>query len=276
MSSSEDESTLKFKHLKKDQDKESNCPRLPVTERDIERWYPYRFYANEYISYLDYTYCVNETRLPVLRTLFSNRTLFRVSFYTETRVVYKEGEYSYKYRLTERPRNCFKYSYSLSRGTFPIDHLVYHKLEIPAKIYKRRAYTKNDPRYFAKGPTYDEWNEKTNRSPTLSTVTYQEQITLKGESYEALEFNEALNTQWNYGNYPFTHTYEEFEGHIRTVKKQRTVLDIEESIDRFKIQRAVIKRAPKWIFDSAFDTTLNPFLHVGIYYFLISEWSERK
>jgi hypothetical protein len=90
------------------------------------------------------------------------------------------------------------------------------------------------------------------------------------------ESNEALLAQWANSVYPYTHTTEEFDGHIRTFKKQRIVLDIEDSITGFKIQKEVIKRAPKWIIDSAFDTTLNPFLHVGIYYFLISEWSERK
>jgi hypothetical protein len=84
------QSQLNFKNLKLNQDKLSNCPRLPVPKSDIERWYAY--YANEYISYLDYTYCVNETRLPVLRTLYSNRTLFRVLFYTETQVVVIEEE----------------------------------------------------------------------------------------------------------------------------------------------------------------------------------------
>jgi hypothetical protein len=99
------QSHLNFKKLKLNQDKLSNFPRLPVLERNIERWYAH--YANEYVTYLDYTYCVNETRLPVLRTLYGNRTLFRVLFYTETRVVIIEGEYSYKFRLTERPWDCF-------------------------------------------------------------------------------------------------------------------------------------------------------------------------
>jgi hypothetical protein len=147
-------SNLNFKNFQFNQDKLSNCPRLSVLKRDIKRWYAY--YANEYVTYLDYTYCVNETRLPVLWTLHSNCTLFRVSFYTETRVIAIEGEYSYKYRLTESPRNCFKFTFKYSRGSFPIDYLVFHKLEIPAKVYKIRAYTANDPRYFAKSPTYKE------------------------------------------------------------------------------------------------------------------------
>jgi hypothetical protein len=113
-----------------------------------------------------------------------------------TRVVYAEDEYSYKYRLTERPRNCFKYSYSISRGTFPIDYLVFHKLEIPARTYKKRAYTANDPRYFAKVPTYDEWYEKINRPSILHTVTHQEQIPLRGES------NEDLIAQYRNNVYP--------------------------------------------------------------------------
>jgi hypothetical protein len=79
-------SHLKFKHLKSNKDKLSNnCPRLLVLEQNIKHGYTY--YTNEEISNLDYTYCVNKTRLPVLWTLHSNRTLFQVSFYTETRIV---------------------------------------------------------------------------------------------------------------------------------------------------------------------------------------------
>jgi hypothetical protein len=63
---------------------------------------------------------------------------------------------------------------------------------------------------------------------------------------------------------------------MRTAKKQKTILYTEAILNEFKIQNEVIKRAPTWIIDIAFDTTLNPFLHVSIYYFLISDWSERK
>jgi hypothetical protein len=171
-----------------------------VQKRDTERWYTY--YANESVTYLDYTYCVNETRLPVLRSLYSKRTLFRVSFYTETLVVAIEGEYLYKYFLTDRPWDCFKFSFNLSRGTFPIDYLVFHKLEIPARAYKKRAYTKNDPRYFEKRPTYNEWNEKNQWSPTFCTVIYQEQVLLRGEPNE--EYNEDLIAHYANDNYLYT------------------------------------------------------------------------
>jgi hypothetical protein len=183
---------LIFKNLKLNQDKLSNCQRLSVLKRDIERWYSY--YANQYITYLDYTYFVNETRRPVLRTLHNNRTLFRVSFYTETRIV-----------IIERPRGYFKVSFKRSRGTFPIVYLVFHKLEIPARTDKKRAYTINDPRYFAKSPTYEEWYEKTHRCQPICTVTYQEQVPLEGKS------NEDLRDQHAYGNHPYIKTSEEFE-----------------------------------------------------------------
>jgi hypothetical protein len=181
-----------------------------------------------------------------------------------------EEKYSYKYCLTESPRNCFKFTFKYSRGTFPIDYLVYHKLEIPARTYKRRAYTANNPRYFAKGQTYKEWNDKITRSPSSCTVTYQQQVLLREES------NEYLRAQFAYDNYPYTYTEERFEGQIRTFKKQKTILYSDTLLHNLKIQKELIKRAPTWIFGSAFDTTLNPFLHVSIYYFLISDWLERK
>jgi hypothetical protein len=279
MSSSKDEinfpltinyrSTQRFKNLKKDQDKESNCPRLPVLTREVERVYNY--YTNEEITYLDYTYCVNETKLPVIRTLHSDRTLFRVSFYTETRVVNIDGWYSNTFYLTEKPRDRFTFSYKLSRGTFPIDHFVFHKREIPAYIYKKRAYTDNDPRYFAKEPTYEEWFEKIHRCPASVKVTFQEQWPTGN-----IEDDHELFSRRSYGNPPYTRTCETFDGHIRTAKKQKTVLVTQSTVNDYIIQKGVIKRAPTWNIDSAFDTTLNPFLHVSIYYFLISDWSERK
>jgi hypothetical protein len=121
-----------------------------------------------------------------------------------------------------------------------------------------------------KRPTYKEWYEKIHRSPAICTVTYQEQVLLKEES------NKDLIAQYANYNYPYTYTVERFEGNIRTIKKQKTLLYTEAILNEFKMQKEVIKRAPTWIFDSAFDTTLNPFLHVNIYYFLISDWSERK
>jgi hypothetical protein len=54
-------SHLNFKNLKSNQDNLSNnCLRLPVLKQNIEREYTY--YTNEEITYLDYTYCVNETK----------------------------------------------------------------------------------------------------------------------------------------------------------------------------------------------------------------------
>jgi hypothetical protein len=205
-------STLNFKNLKHSQDKLSNCWRLPVLKREIERWYNY--YTNEEITYLDYTYCVNETRLPVIWTLHSNRTLFRVLFYTETRVVNIDGWYSNTFHLTERPRDRFKFSYKLSRSTFPIDHFVFHKREVPAYIYNKRAYTDHDPRYFAKGPTYEEWHEKIHRCPCTVTATYLEQLPTG-----SIEDDHKLFSIRSNGNRPYIRTFETFDRHIRTAKK---------------------------------------------------------
>jgi hypothetical protein len=189
-------------------------------------------------------------------------------FYTETRIVNISGWYSNTYHLTERPRDCFKFSFNLSRGTFPIDYLVFHKREIPASTYKKRAYITNDPRYFANSPTYEEWYEKIHRSLSICTVTYQEQLPKGEDDYELFNI-------LSYGNNPYICTSERFEGHIRTYKKQKTIFYTQAIFNEFKTQKEVIKQAPSSIFDSDFDTTLNPYLHVSIYYFLILNWSER-
>jgi hypothetical protein len=136
--------------------------------------------------------------------------------------------------------------------------LVSHKFEIPANLYDKKAYIDEDPRYFVKRPTYEEWNERIQRPPSSSTVTYQEQIPLEGES------NYKLFNLHSYGNRPYTRTKESFEGHIRTAKKQKTVLYSKAIFADLKIQHEVLKRAPTLIFESAFDTTLNPYLHVSI------------
>jgi hypothetical protein len=131
-----------------------------------------------------------------------------------------------------------------------------------------RDYIIEDPRNFVKSPTYKEWYEKNHLFPTIRTVTYQELVPLEGES------NEDIRDQ--HAEYPYTYTSERFEGHIRTAKKQKTVSYTEAILNQLKLKKETIKRTPTWIFDSAFDTMLNPFLHVSIYYFLISDWSERK
>jgi hypothetical protein len=231
----------------------------------------YNYYTNEEITYLDYTFCVNETKLPVIRTLHSDRTLFRVLFYTETRVVNKDGWYSNTFYLTEKPQARFMFSYKLSCGTFPIDHFIFHKREIPAYIYKKGAYIDNDPRYFEKSPTYREWFEKIHRCPFIDKVTYQEKWPTGN-----IEDDHKLFSIRSNGNCPYIRTCETFDKHIRTDKKQKTVLVTQSTFNDYIVQKGVIKRAPTWIIDSAFDTTLNPFLHVSIYYFLISDWSERK
>jgi hypothetical protein len=150
---------LNFKNLKSNQDKLSNtCPKLPVLKQNIEREYTY--FTNEEITYLDYTYCVNETRLPILRKLHSNCSLFRVSFYTEIWIVNISGWYSNTYNLTERPRDCFTFTFTLACGTFHIDYLVFHKREILVDLYNKKAYIDKDPRCFVKSPTYEDWYEK--------------------------------------------------------------------------------------------------------------------
>jgi hypothetical protein len=193
--------------------------------------------------------------------------LFRVSFYTETRIVNISWWSSNTYHLTENPRDRLTFTFTLSRGTFPIDYLVFHKREILVDLYNKKAYIDKDPRYFVKSPTYEEWYEKIHRPPSSCTVTYQEQLTTGEDDYEFFNIR-------SYGNRPYTRKSESFEGHTRTAKKQKTVFYTRAIFDVFKIQQEVLKRAPTWIFDSAFDTTLNPYLHVSIHYFLISNWSE--
>jgi hypothetical protein len=102
--------------------------------------------------------------------------------------------------------------------------------------------------------------QKIHRSPITHTVTYQEQLPTGEDNYEL--FNIQL-----YGNSPYIGTLESFEWHIHTYKKQKTIFYTQAIFTEFNILKEVIKRAPTWIFDSAFDSTLNPYLHVSIYYF---------
>jgi hypothetical protein len=142
----------RYKDLKEDQDKlSSSCPRLPVSEKCIERRYTY--YTIEEITYFDYRYCLNETRLPVLWSLHSHRTIWRVSFYQEIRILNDSGWNSNTSYLTARPRNCFQYMFTFSRGTFPIDYYEYHRCAVQPKSLKRTNYITEDPRYFEKCTT---------------------------------------------------------------------------------------------------------------------------
>jgi hypothetical protein len=217
---------------------------------------------------LDYTYCLNKTRLPVLRSLHSHRTFWRVSFYKEVRVLNDSGCYSNTSYLTARPRDCFQYALTFSRGTFSIDYCVYHKRPLPPKSLKRKNCRTDDPRYFETRPTFKEWYDKIHRTPSFLRFTYQEVWPISAQNS-------------SYGNGSYRVTTEKFEGSIHGPrqgnKKQKTIRSsIAGLFDNLKIQKEVTKRAPTWIFDSAFDSTLNPFLHESIYYFLTTVWFERK
>jgi hypothetical protein len=264
----------RFPNLKYDQDKISrNCPLLaiPYLEREYLR------YGAEEITYLDYTYCVNETRLPLLRTLHSQRTLYRVSFYWAARQVSIEvfennrhlvnlGEYY----LTARPRNRFTHTATLQRGTFPSDHLVFNGLPVSATEFKKRDYIKHDPRYFKEIPTIKEWDKKIKAPIVTHKYTFEEIVPTREQDWP------EFFRQRSFGNRPYTRTIEVFSGQIRTSKKKRSInFDQKSCLKEFKLRRTLSKRAPTWTIESAFDPTLNPFLHVGIYYYLTSIWIEK-
>jgi peptidoglycan hydrolase-like protein with peptidoglycan-binding domain len=108
--------------------------------------------------------------------------------------------------------------------------------------------------YFKKSPTFKEWCDKIHRISSLLRVTYQEDC----PSAHGLA----------YGNVSYTVTTKKFEGSIygprRGNKKQMTVRSTVGIFNNLKIQKEVTKRAPSWKFDSAFDSTLNPYLHENI------------
>jgi hypothetical protein len=262
----------RFPNLKDDQDKFSrNCPLLAIPE--IER--EYTLNTHEEVTYLDYKYCVNETRLPVLRTLHSQRTLYRVAFYIEIRIICSDSndrELEDQY-LTDPPLNCFKFSATIKRGTFPIDHLVFNGLEVPASEYKKKEWIENDPRYFKEIPTVKEWREKINAPGITHKYTFEEKRPTKQEELQRYYRLGSL------GHRPFIRTIETFSGQIRKSKVRKVIPYSRSVIRQFNIRQALSKRAPTWTVESAFDTTLNPYVHVDIYYFLTSvwlEWPERK
>jgi hypothetical protein len=249
----------RYKDLKEDQDKlSSSCPRLPESEIYIERRYTY--YTLEEITHLDYHYCINKTRLPVLRSLHSYRTIWRVSFYQEAQIIDDNGWYSNRSFLTERPRECFQFTFIFSRGTFPTDYFVYHKRAVPPKSLKWKNYINEDPRYFVNRPTFEEWYDKIHRIPSQIRVTYQEDLPTTGDVDHPVI------------RHSYTVTTEEFESNIygpkRGIKKQKKVHSTRGIFFDLKIQKEVTKRAPTWIFYSAVDSILNPYLHESIFYFL--------
>jgi hypothetical protein len=161
-----------YKLLRQDQDKISrHCPRLTEQERYSERWYKY--YTLEEITFWDFTYCVNKTRLPVLRSLHCYRTILRVSFFQGVQIINDYSWYSNINYLTAIQRDCFQFTLKYLRGTFPIDYLVYHERDLPEIVCKRKTYITEDPRYFVKQPTLEEWQDKIRRTPTHIRVTYQ-------------------------------------------------------------------------------------------------------
>jgi hypothetical protein len=271
----------RFPNLKYDQDKFSrDCPLLAIPDRE-RQW---TISTHEEITYLDYTYCKNETRLPVLRTRHSARILYRVSFYMEVRVIctdlwgndpYSEQGWQHESLedeyLTEVPISGFTFTATIQRGTFPIDHFVFNGLEVPASEYKKKEWTENDPRYFKEVPTEEEWNKKIKAPVITHKYTFKE-VRPSREEISAgglLHYNNGY-----FGVRPFTRTIETFLGINRISKVKKVVNGRKKSYREFKLRRDLCKRAPTWVLESAFDTTLNPFIHVEIYYYLVSIWFE--
>jgi hypothetical protein len=99
---------------------------------------------------------------------------FKFPFFTETRFFNLHSWDPNHDFLTERPRDRLTFTFKFARGSFSIDHFVFHNLAIPAKLYKPKNYITEDPQHFEKVTLYKDWHAKIHRPPSLYKVTYQE------------------------------------------------------------------------------------------------------
>jgi hypothetical protein len=319
------ETSTKFSKLTYDQDKictrckkfEVPCIFLPeghekYREREINsRQYHYA-YADWYrvrVIYLDYYYSRYETRLPVYRSLYSHRTLFRVSFshlevaIDSPRCKYAHREYisvngkfkpilvepsltwdkavpkeiqEYRTYDTEEPINRFRIVSKYLKGGFPKDRLVRTNTSTEKDRFNLNFYLQEDPRVFLSTPTYKEWTDKQDRVPTTYTETFVVQRTIRFHPFRSYRRHEY------YGYYTEGIFWDQLENPNPTdFEYQFPQIPIHPHSCEFTIEEAIterkdFKRSKTWITESAFNPTLNPHCLLGIYYDLFRIWAESE
>jgi hypothetical protein len=170
--------STRFPNLKYDQDKIcTHCEKLDipcvVLPEKFQEYHSNNYgYADYYklrITHLDYHCGNSETRLPVLSSLLSHRTLFRVSFSliewikSATKSFTKQETpqqlFGYKKHDSEAPVNRFRIVSKYVMVGFPKDRLVQTNIGIEDDRYFFLLYVEEDPRGFSQylyGPRVDQ------------------------------------------------------------------------------------------------------------------------
>jgi hypothetical protein len=171
-----------FSTLRPNQDKsKTTCKKLKLPSGIFpEAYQDYCNKAYDYywlqITHLDYHCIRNKTRLPVVRSLYSQRTLFRVSFYYIewvnsykehfTKIEVPQNKYFNKRHNRKAPINWFRIVSKYVKGGFPRDRVLQENLDTEEDAYSLRSYNREEPRVCWSTPTYKQWINKQNQVPS--------------------------------------------------------------------------------------------------------------
>jgi hypothetical protein len=253
-----------------DQDLISSCRLLNLPCRHIDSQHflesYYRYLprqSNEEIRYLDF-YNQSTQDIPLPRTRWNNRTLFRVGFYQENR---QNLHYRYNTRRinihTRVPVDRFQIHSPEVQAVFPIDRIVRDGV-LPVDFVRGNfCPSERDQRYFDHAPTYAEWQLKVEQIPRFYVVTYERR---PDRTWQDRALPSWLCTVSTFERSPTGRLI-----HESTEVERTHFLTL---IQNEKLYREEIKHAKTWAVESCFDKILNPYcLHI-IYMTLMECWKE--
>jgi hypothetical protein len=277
-----------FSTLSPNQDKrKTNCKKLKLSSGILPE--EYQDYCNEAYGYsdhywllitqLDYHYSRNKTRLPVIWSLYSQRTLFQdaipyIAWVISCTEHFTKGEVLQNNFLdkeddSEAPINWFQVLSKNVKGWFPWDTVLRENLDTEEDTYSLQLYIKEDPRVFLSTPTYKEWIDKQNQIPSTYTQLFVEKKIFIFKSPRQTRLHNYHNHKnqgifWDHieNNAQFANT------HYPTHPDQC------EGIEDACKERKDYLRSKQKIVQSAFDHKLNPYCLLGISYDLLYFWAE--
>jgi hypothetical protein len=256
-----------------DKDLISNCRllNLPCRHSDsqnfIEAFYRYPpINSNCEIRFLNF-HNQSAQDIPLPRTSWNNRNIFRVGLNQETRQNLQNRYNNNRINIrTQVPVDRFQIHSPEVQGVFPIDRIV-RQGSLPVDfIHNGFCPSKRDQRYFAHARTYREWLVKVEQFPPFYVVTYERRVLRSWR-------DRALPPSWNCTFLAVERSSTGRLIHESTEVERTHFLTL---IQNEKIDREEVQNARTWAVQSCFINILNPYcLHI-IYLTLMECWKEYK
>jgi hypothetical protein len=204
----------------------------------------------------------------VPRSIYHDRTLFRVLFYQEIKYEFVESKDKYLdtiYTLVIYPTVRFNILVPTVLGDFPIDR---HVQAEPENLYTPSYIPRdiNDPRYFPQNPSLDDWYVRQTREPDYVIDTYT--------ALQPLEITTGVRRgTWcdrivTFYRHQEVTTETNRNGKICSIKDEPVGKLHKYLIDEAVQDRKRRKTAATWYYQDSFNPVLNTYLRTEISHFL--------